>query len=216
MAAKHLGDLTGSPWHVEKFTRAEGDDRRHRSRCKYYNDKGCDYYGRCKGSAHCDIYKEKVEAKETEHKKVVAACPVFTGLMDIPIKTLQIQKNFSVPNKEKIESLTQFFLGHGKFDKPIIVSCSNGNYFLEENYARYFAAKSMGLLSITALCATKEEIESIAKIQKIGRLVWNTKDKDVGEITYFDAKTIKVKMDSGKNYNFDLYHCIHLGTIKPL
>ncbi len=29
-----LGQLTGTPWHVGKFTRAEGDDdKRHRSRC---------------------------------------------------------------------------------------------------------------------------------------------------------------------------------------
>lgn len=28
-----LGQLTGTPWHVGKFTRAEGDDKRHRWRC---------------------------------------------------------------------------------------------------------------------------------------------------------------------------------------
>ena len=30
-----LGDLTGTPWHIEKFTRADGDERRHKSMSNY-------------------------------------------------------------------------------------------------------------------------------------------------------------------------------------
>jgi len=29
----NLERLTGSPWHVEKMTRQEGDEKRHKSRC---------------------------------------------------------------------------------------------------------------------------------------------------------------------------------------
>ena len=52
--------LTGSPWHVEKWTREEGDDRRHKSRCVYF-ERARNYcnrnYSRCCGSAHCKYYK---------------------------------------------------------------------------------------------------------------------------------------------------------------
>ncbi len=57
-----LGDLTGTPWHIEKFTRAEGDERRHKSRCAYYRKEGsycAKYLDRCHGSAHCEYYKER-------------------------------------------------------------------------------------------------------------------------------------------------------------
>lgn len=53
--------MTGTPWHVEKYTRKDGDDRRHRSRCIYYrkHDAYCSQVvGKCRGSAHCSYYKE--------------------------------------------------------------------------------------------------------------------------------------------------------------
>ena len=56
-----LEQFTGTPWHTDKFTRAEGDLRRHRSRCIHHKGDGsCDYYkeSRCRGAAHCDHYKE--------------------------------------------------------------------------------------------------------------------------------------------------------------
>ena len=56
-----LNQMTGTPWHVEKYTRQEDDSRRHRSRCVYYTvkSKHCSYrYGNCIGSAHCLYYKE--------------------------------------------------------------------------------------------------------------------------------------------------------------
>lgn len=34
-----VSELTGIPWHVEKWTRNEGDERRHKSRCIYYRKK---------------------------------------------------------------------------------------------------------------------------------------------------------------------------------
>ena len=58
----NLGNMTGTPWHVETLTRAEGDPRRHRSRCLYFRKEDaycCKYEFRCFGSAHCSSYKEK-------------------------------------------------------------------------------------------------------------------------------------------------------------
>ncbi|MCH4007592.1 MAG: GreA/GreB family elongation factor [Eubacterium sp.] len=57
----NLSRMQGSPWHVERMERGDGDERRHRSRCIYFNKHGkhCVYYnGPCYGSAHCNYYKE--------------------------------------------------------------------------------------------------------------------------------------------------------------
>ena len=61
-----LRKLTGTPWHTDKWTRAEGDSRRHSHNCIYFSgkDKYCSYtIGKCTGSAHCDYYKEKSKSK---------------------------------------------------------------------------------------------------------------------------------------------------------
>lgn len=66
--------MQGTPWHIEKITRAEGDERRHRSRCKYYDkrEKFCEKRnGRCIGSAHCEEYKERqIEEEDTPQKHI--------------------------------------------------------------------------------------------------------------------------------------------------
>ena len=57
-----VSELTGTPWHVEKLTRGEGDERRHKSRCIYYRkpDSYCKYqYIKCSGSRYCKYYKAK-------------------------------------------------------------------------------------------------------------------------------------------------------------
>lgn len=72
-----LNQLTGTPWHVDKFTRAEGDNRRHRTRCTHYSDRGnsyCCLYGeRCHGTAHCVYYEEKEQKVEENNEKKTEA-----------------------------------------------------------------------------------------------------------------------------------------------
>ncbi len=63
------GNLQGTPWHVEKITRAEGDERRHRSYCVNYdkNAKHCNItHSGCWGASHCDHY---CRSKTSEIKK---------------------------------------------------------------------------------------------------------------------------------------------------
>ncbi len=67
-----LNKMTGTPWHIEKMHRQDGDERRHRSRCIYYENKSQFCKRRmlkCIGSAHCPNYKE--EKTETVIKNVV-------------------------------------------------------------------------------------------------------------------------------------------------
>jgi len=89
----NLGDLTGTPWHIEQLRRAEGDDRRHRSRCIYYRKDGayCTKNGvRCIGSAHCDYYKEnqKVETQTVKIKQEDLLTPVPSNENFIPAEIL--------------------------------------------------------------------------------------------------------------------------------
>lgn len=67
-----VNKLTGTPWHTEKFHRAENDNRRYKGRCAFYNYKNeyCTRYcGRCRGSAHCRQYKAISEEEFKERQK---------------------------------------------------------------------------------------------------------------------------------------------------
>ena len=62
-------NLTGTPWHVDRFVRKEGDPKRHRSRCAFYYKSDshrplCSKYGHCIGSAHCRFYRERTRENE--------------------------------------------------------------------------------------------------------------------------------------------------------
>lgn len=64
--------LTGTPWHKERVHRDEGDDRRYKGRCQFYEyeNNHCSYYGEwCHGSAHCDRYKAISEAEFLRRQK---------------------------------------------------------------------------------------------------------------------------------------------------
>lgn len=65
----NLTRLTGTPWHTEKMTRSDGDERRHRSRCEFY-DKKAKYCSQtlsvCYGASHCLYYQEKIEEEEAK------------------------------------------------------------------------------------------------------------------------------------------------------
>lgn len=52
-------NLQGTPWHVEQVHRNEGDDRRHKSRCMFYNPitKQCKDRWKCNGSRYCRDYE---------------------------------------------------------------------------------------------------------------------------------------------------------------
>lgn len=59
--------MTGTPWHMERYTRDEGDERRHRSRCVYYRKSDAyysEYIGKCRGAAHCTHYSEFVPEEQ--------------------------------------------------------------------------------------------------------------------------------------------------------
>ena len=93
-----LGEMQGTPWHVEKFTRKEGDARRHRSHCIHY-DKGskhCDVTGvGCRGASHCQRYSIQ-KPKQTIKEKTFAQTSIRTSSKTLAIK--QSQNNYTSKN----------------------------------------------------------------------------------------------------------------------
>ena len=65
--------INGTPWHIEAIGMDEDDERRHRSRCEYFQKESVFCHkrkGKCIGSAHCDYYKEKPREVEPAHKDI--------------------------------------------------------------------------------------------------------------------------------------------------
>ena len=59
---KRISEIIGTPVHIGFLRMAERDERRHRTRCTFYDkkEKYCTYYAnKCYGASHCKLYKEK-------------------------------------------------------------------------------------------------------------------------------------------------------------
>ena len=85
-----VNQLTSTPWHLERYERATGDDRRHRSRCAYLQkqDLYCSkYIEKCRGSAHCPYYKEKEIESEVKSTEIPRNKPKTTSYntIDLPV-----------------------------------------------------------------------------------------------------------------------------------
>ena len=92
-------------YHIEILTNGN-DDRRHRSRCIYYKDKNknhCAWYNsHCRGSAHCQLYKEKAvdENKKTDNKAVSAR---FKAGKLFPVDSRVEHKTFGIGTVKQVE-----------------------------------------------------------------------------------------------------------------
>lgn len=158
-----ISKMTGTPWHVNRFTREDDDERRHKSRCKYYSKATsiCSYrHEKCYGSAHCNKYTEvdctnsdqtytvKKEINTLQQNKTIE---VWThGIRNIPISDIIVSSSFSIPRKEKVDALTKYYLKFNKFDKPLLVSRYGDKVFLEDRFLRYYVAKQLNLKKIDA------------------------------------------------------------------
>lgn len=182
--------LSGTPWHVEKMTRQEGDEKRHRFRCANYEGKKtghCKVFNeKCRGSAHCSEYKENVTNTKTQHPSITKArsFEAFEGIQNIPIADIIIDDKFiaATPSKEKVKELELYVSTYGFLDKPIVVSSTDKGYKLEDKYLRYYVAKQFGFESLPAEMGTKEEIKIYDKLRRKGTLVWIKQLSEVGEV----------------------------------
>ena len=206
--SKHM---TGSPWHVEKFTRQENDPRRHRSRCIYYNSssKYCSYRcGQCAGAAHCSYYEEHVLPASLPEQQDKKLSMEFVGVKEIPIKLVKIDySKAKIPSKDKVDSLIEYYKKNGTLDKPIIVSVQNDIYLLEDKYLRYYVAKQLGLESLSAKIGTFKESKSEDRLRKVGTKVTHQK---FGQGIVVDANETHttIRFDNEKEMKFDISMCV--------
>lgn len=138
-----VSELTGTPWHVEKLTRNEGDERRHKSRCIYYRKKDsyCKYqYIECMGSRYCQYYKAK-KIEET------------SADIDVPVKRKDITEKISDAEGKKLYPLGSM-VRHPKFGDGYITDISDGHVVIDfENIGE----KILGL----DVCVAKGYLEMI-------------------------------------------------------
>jgi transcription elongation GreA/GreB family factor len=148
----NLSRMQGSPWHVERMERGDGDERRHRSRCVHYHkpEKHCDYHnGPCYGSAHCKYYKEgnsknkkfvesvrKQKIQESKLQEIDTAnyemIGIYSGTVKIPVITRY--------SKVKLRS------DHQEEFSVIIVEDGRGNPFSEPMKVSETAALGKALM----------------------------------------------------------------------
>lgn len=122
-----VGRMQGTPWHVEQMHRSEGDSRRHRARCIYYdkNQKLCVLWKnkKCYGTAHCSRYKEKQSASEKQYKESQEK-----KKHEEELKTQKFQ--------QKLDAMKQVTNAKDKKHKEstnesIITKCIDDNYFYD-------------------------------------------------------------------------------------
>lgn len=119
-----INRLTGTPWHVERYAREDGDERRHRSRCIYYQkpDAYCSQIvGKCRGAAYCSYYTEflpeefentRTEITETSKKQIMSD---YEGKRLFPIGCKVHHAKYGSGTVKKIS------------DGKIIIDFGNGN-----------------------------------------------------------------------------------------
>lgn len=102
--------ISGTPWHVTSVGLKDGEKKRHRSRCIYFQKERVHCSVRntiCIGSAHCNIYREK----EQQHYEE----PLFKG-----------QEKWSEKNTERSITIKKGErVIHKKYGECLILSMKN-------------------------------------------------------------------------------------------
>lgn len=71
------------------------------------------------------------------------------GLLEIPIEEIVIPDEFVKARQEKVEAAVDYFKKHNRFEKAIEIKINGeGKPQLVDGFAKYLAAKEMGLMNI--------------------------------------------------------------------
>ena len=153
-------ELTGTPWHVEKLTRGEGDERRHKSRCVYYRkpDSYCKYqYIKCSGSRYCRYYK----AKEIEE------LPKYD---DSPVNIKEVVEKITDTDGKMLYPIGSKVL-HQKFGEGVVTDILDGHISIDFDDA---GEKVLGL----DVCIANGYLKVLEKA-----IAQDEKEADVSEVT---------------------------------
>ena len=143
-----LGQLQGSPWHVEKFSRKPGDKRRHRSRCINYNrsKEFCSVQiGRCVGAAHCRYYAEdglpknvsRIPTIDSEPKEQQEQKQEETNYYNIPVGSRIQHKKYGTVTLIKLSNgIATVLFDNGDEHRLQLEVCAKNNlvFLLEDKY----------------------------------------------------------------------------------
>ena len=100
-----VSNLQGTPWHVEQAHRKEGDDRRHKSRCMFYNPitKQCKDNWKCNGSRYCRDYEPLSEEDFKQRQEDTAEIKrlLDRGYSEKEMPSLLAQKKKQIEDAKK-------------------------------------------------------------------------------------------------------------------
>ena len=164
-----ISQLQGSPWHVEQMHRKEGDDRRHKSYCKFYNPvtKQCKDCRKCKGSRYCldyirlsdDEFRQRQE-DAAETKRLLAK-----GYSTSEVAALQEQKRKAKKAQHKQTTSPKKAATNAK---PIINKLPNlqGKFINHKGYGRGLVVEQSGdVVSV--------DYSGVTKAQQLSTLIKN-------------------------------------------
>ena len=199
------GKMVGTVWGIERMHRAEGDERRYKGRCRYYCDEYCRQRAtKCGGSAHCEYYEE---INDNAGTTFLNAKKPFKGLKEIKMADILVPEHrFVEPSLEKLFALRDYYIENGQLDKPIIVSCKDDKYVLEDKYLRYYFAKQAKLAKIFARCGEKGCDKAEEPFRKVGARVKTS--RGTGTITKVELQYVTVSFDDGGTMQYDLFTAV--------
>ncbi len=202
---------TGAYLHDTFLSKHEGDKKRHKTKCVYYDKTYCDFYNRdCYGSAHCDKYKERLFVeKNVEIKKTLISAKKekknFLGIKSVPIEELYVREEDIVNISEaKVESRMNSYKKHGKFVFPIIVSCYGNMYKVEDHYVEYVASKRLGLMNVSIEIIDKKNIKLFHVLHYRGNRIWDSNEKEEGIVIETIDSDVIVRLVSGKEKRYNI------------
>ena len=117
--------INGTPWHITYVGLKEGEKKRHRSRCQYYNGSNnyCQkWHRKCTGSAHCKYYKEIPQEEPANTPPVAPSAPNQSPMSTAQVSSLEEK----MASFKKGDSVLHKKYGYGK-----ILSFSKGTVRIE-------------------------------------------------------------------------------------
>lgn len=160
-----ISQLQGTPWHLEQVHRKDGDERRHKSRCQFYNPltKQCKDRWECRGSRYCQEYIQLSEEdfrqrqeEAAEAKRLLArgysSGEVFTSKKQ---KLKKEQQNKIEQTKTKSKANTKIksislpnlqgkYIKHKGFGKGLVIEQSGDSIFV--NYGGMTKLQKLSIL----------------------------------------------------------------------
>ena len=116
------------------------------------------------------------------------------------------EHRFAEPSLEKLFALRDYYIENGQLDKPIIVSCKDDKYVLEDKYLRYYFAKQAKLAKIFARCGEKGCDKAEEPFRKVGARVKTS--RGTGTITKVELQYVTVSFDDGGTMQYDLFTAV--------